>query len=209
MNCRLLIAFPSHEQTFYDRVIVKRQALDFEMRNAHWVSKGMAHSTFILIIFTDPTLLAATMLITSRFLLGRPGKLLPPKIMYHALQFRGFVIQQITKALSDTKRAISDQLIIAVLLLSAYELSYGDLASFHIHMRGLMQMIELRGGMQEIGHADPYVEGFILWHDANASTLAGCQPFCSSLGRRPSRRSPEADPTMFRMRGKECHGQGP
>lgn len=172
------------------------------MRNT-WVTKGTAHERFISVVFTDPALLATAMLLTTRFLLGRPGKSLGPKVIYHTLQFRGFVIQQITSALSDAKRASSDALITAVLLLSAYELSYGDVKSFHVHMKGLIQMIKLRGGLQEIAREDPYTEGFIRWHDVNAATLAGCQPYFLSVEGQSNRRALEPDPTMFRMRERE------
>lgn len=175
------------------------------MHNESWISKGIAHQKFISIIFTDPALLAAAMLLTTRFLLSRSGKPLPPKVLYHALQFRGFLIQQVTNALSDTKRAVSDAMVATVLLLSAYELTYGDPMSYHVHMTGLVQMIDLRGGMQEIGRSDPYVEGFILWHDSNASTLAGCRPYCEKVKGRSNRSSPEADPDMFRVRKGMAH----
>lgn len=178
---------------------------NFEVHNESWITKGVAHQRFIDVIFTDPALLAATMLLTTRFLLARPGKPLPPKVQYHALRFRGFLIQQVTKALSDAKRATSDAMVVAVLLLSAYELNVGDAASYHVHMTGLVQMIDLRGGMREIGRYDPYMEGFILWHDSNASTLAGCEPYCTKVKERSNRSSPEADPDMFRNRKGIAH----
>lgn len=49
-------------------------------------------------------------------------------------------------------RAISDDVIIAVVLLASTEATHGLRESYLLHIRGLMELINRRGGLRELGY---------------------------------------------------------
>ena len=113
-----------------------------------------------------------------------------------------FLLQRINEALQDPVRGISDQMLVAVALYAAYEIKHGNGARYHVHMTGLLQMINLRGGLREIGQQDPYVERLLLWQDANTARLAGIQGYFQNLDTSldgPLSR-PRPNPGIFQLR---------
>lgn len=67
------------------------------------------------------------------------------------LQLRGHVIRSINKALDDSSRAVTDHVIAAVMLLAKAEALQGLKESYPVHMVGLMDMVNLRGGYTKLG----------------------------------------------------------
>lgn len=53
----------------------------------------------------------------------------------------------------------------------------GSHENFHVHMRGLIQMINLRGGLAPLNDTQKYLEAFIIWQDTNVSTIMKCEPY--------------------------------
>lgn len=60
-------------------------------------------------------------------------------------------MRTINEALDDPVRATSDHLIIAVLLLATCEALHGMQESYPVHMLGLMNMVNCRGGLRALG----------------------------------------------------------
>ncbi|KAL8690970.1 MAG: hypothetical protein Q9218_003708 [Villophora microphyllina] len=80
-------------------------------------------------------------------------------------------ITSINRALQSPKVDISDQLIGAVAKMAAFEAGFaGDEAQYHIHMRGLLKMVELRGGLESLG-LNGLLGRMLLWIDLNASVI--------------------------------------
>lgn len=96
---------------------------------------------------------------------------------YHLYQLRAFLNRKVNSALSNPARAISDQLLTAVSICATLEVRQGNLEGYQVHMSGLRQMINLRGGFAELGRTDAYVGRFLLWQDANTSSVAGYPPY--------------------------------
>jgi hypothetical protein len=41
-------------------------------------------------------------------------------------------------------------------------------------MRGLVQMINLRGGLSRLNETQKWLEEYVRWQDTNVSTIMGC-----------------------------------
>ncbi|PPJ57873.1 hypothetical protein CBER1_00033 [Cercospora berteroae] len=74
-------------------------------------------------------------------------------------------IKVINEALSDSKRSISDGLILAVGRISLHECMYGNRdAATHMHRPAQKRMIDLRGGMKQLNFP-PLVKRLMRWSD--------------------------------------------
>ncbi|KAL8773385.1 MAG: hypothetical protein Q9209_001779 [Squamulea sp. 1 TL-2023] len=91
-----------------------------------------------------------------------------PEVLYKLKQN---AITSINRGLRNPDLAISDQLIGAVAKMAAYEAGFaGDEAQYHVHMRGLTKMVELRGGLESLG-LNGLLARMLLWIDLNAAFL--------------------------------------
>jgi len=81
-------------------------------------------------------------------------------------------IEGIKTALADDALCTADQTIAAVAQMAAYEVLFGDSRIGRIHMQGLKRIIQLRGGLSNLGLAGS-LEEFILWIDCNISYILG------------------------------------
>lgn len=112
------------------------------------------------------------------------------------LQLRDMAMSEINGALKEGPRATSDQLIVAVATMAAYEALFGDRRIFNTHMTGLLRMVSLRGGLPALG-LDGLIERVLLWIDSNASHLANLNPYFDRQAF-PSRvQHPRPDPQRF------------
>jgi hypothetical protein len=44
-------------------------------------------------------------------------------------------------------------------------------------MRGLVQMINLRGGLSRLNESQKFLEEYIIWQDTNVCAIMGCEPY--------------------------------
>ena len=109
-------------------------------------------------------------------------------------ELRSFVTRTINEALQDPERGTCDALIGAVLILATHEGLQGKANSYHIHMRGLVQMINLRGGLVSLNRRQKYLESMVKWQDANVSAVMGNKQTYYSLCDHPSTDLPEVTP---------------
>lgn len=188
------------EQGCYD-FILQVQAKDFERQYAPLIKPGTGRERFHRFIFTDPVLLATAIYITARYLLASMARPLHHKELYHLLQMQGFLVSSVNAALLHPTRSVSDQLLVTVALLAADQIKYGTRENYHIHMSGLVKMVNIRGGLPEIGRHDHYTERFIVWMDVNVSNLIGCPGYFQDVETSTMLSSPKPDPNMFRMKG--------
>ncbi|KAL8647891.1 MAG: hypothetical protein Q9226_006242 [Calogaya cf. arnoldii] len=80
-------------------------------------------------------------------------------------------ITAINRGLQDPTLATSDQLIGAVAKMAAYEAGFaGDEGQYHMHMKGLVKMVELRGGLGSLG-LNGLLARMLFWIDRNAAFL--------------------------------------
>lgn len=155
---------------------------------------GWGKGALLPFLTTDYTLLTSVSLLcitsiipTKQRLVGETGLGL--------LRMRQFAINAIQKAMQEQGDALTDQLVLAVAYFVAYESIYGSIASYKVHLKGLEDMIVLRGGFASLG-VDGLVEAVILYIDANAAGLMGCSPSLMDLPRTRHVRY-EADKELF------------
>lgn len=53
----------------------------------------------------------------------------------------------------------------------------GSTENFHVHMRGLVQMINLRGGLSRLNETQKLFEEYIVWQETNVSAIMQCEPY--------------------------------
>lgn len=153
-------------------------------------------------IFLDPALITVAVLLSITFLNQLWGSPPTESRWFSILQIRGFLIRTISGAFADGRRSTSDQLLVAVALASAFEIKYNSAEGYHAHMRGLIHMIRMRGGLSEIAKTDPFCERLLLWLVANTSAMPrGENVYYQEISKTSSVFCPpKPDNAMFQMR---------
>ena len=82
-------------------------------------------------------------------------------------------IAETQKLLLQNVGMINDQVIGAVAKLASYEAMFGEREQYHIHMRALVRMVEMRGGLLALG-LDGLLMRMVLGIDLNSAFLLGC-----------------------------------
>ena len=144
---------------------------------------------------TDPALLAAASLLIVSGMRSFQGDLMGSTEV-SVLQLRLYVTESIQKAIDA--RNVSDQLILAVGILGVYETIFGRPERYHVHSKGLRDMVQLRGGLHELGLSG-LIEALVLWYDANNASIHGCLPYLDGLPRstRFKKEGPKVDREHF------------
>jgi len=172
----------SNVMSFY-RMISIIQAQDFDAQCGEIMPGVISWEKFYSYIFTDPMLLTVAILLKIRHQFEVFGRDSSPRSPDGAriINIERFLLRSINEALQDPVRSISDQMLVTVILYAAYEIKHGTGERYHIHMRGLLQILNLRGGLREVGRQDPYTERLLLWQDANTAQLAGVDSYLGRL----------------------------
>jgi hypothetical protein len=181
------------------RKICETQAVDFA-RQYDIGGDQASWGRFYAYVYTDPILLSTAVLLGVRNQLDVLGKCLDGQTLANVIQIERHLTRSISDALGDPVRGITDQMLIAVALCAAYEIKHGTGACYHVHMRGLVQMVHLRGGLLAIGSPDPYIVRLLTWIDTNTSKIAGCRPYLQGMVNGLASH-PHANTLVFRTRG--------
>ncbi|KAL8711170.1 MAG: hypothetical protein Q9220_004315 [cf. Caloplaca sp. 1 TL-2023] len=107
-------------------------------------------------------------------------------------------ISSINQSLRDPELATSDQIIAAVAKLAAYEAIFAaDKTQYHIHMKGLTKMVELRGGLGTLG-LNGLLARMLLWIDLNGAFILNVGLYFSHIDPLPGNIiSGAPDPGLF------------
>ncbi|KAI4176631.1 MAG: hypothetical protein LQ343_000922 [Gyalolechia ehrenbergii] len=134
----------------------------------HPGAQGSLRSVWFPMVITAQATLYITILFAASHYLSVRQTRCKPEVLY---QLKEEAIAAINRALRDPKLAISDQVIAAVAKIAAYEAGFaGDEEQYHIHMRGLTKMVELRGGLESL-ELDGLLARMLLFIDLNAAFL--------------------------------------
>lgn len=156
-------------------------------------AKGLLRTRFFPFVLTDAAPLHAVMLMAA----SHYGNMRSTRAhTIDLLQLRGMAISEINTALTDERRATSDQLIAAVGKMAQYEALFGDRDIFNTHMTGLLRMVTLRGGLPALG-LDGLLERILLWIDINSATLLGTHVYFDSAAFPSAAEHPRPDPQRF------------
>lgn len=142
---------------------------------------------------TDPASMHAVVLMAASHFGNQRGS---QSHTVNTLQLRGMAFREINRALEDSSRATSDQLIAAVAKMASYEALFGDAEVFHMHTAGLRQMVTLRGGLQALG-LDGLLARILLWIDSNAAHITSSQVIFDKATFPSSVQHPIPDPQRF------------
>lgn len=138
---------------------------------------GAGYQVFFPGVAKDPAFLATAVLVATGHLLTVRKAPVSQNTIRCIYELRDFVIRTINKAIQDPERALSISLLAAVLIIASNEALQGSPANYHIHMKGLVKMINLRGGLSRLNDEQPYMREFIIWQDTNVATIMGCKPY--------------------------------
>lgn len=160
--------------SFY-KMVVQVEARDFEQYYPEMTQKPEVPTwkKFWNFVPTEPVLIIIAILAIAHYKIDTLRRTSPARDLFHTQRIETFLLGAINHALSDPIRGISDQMLIAVILIAAYEIKHRNAANYHVHTRGLVEMINLRGGLARIAKSDPYVEQLLLFQDAKTAILAG------------------------------------
>jgi hypothetical protein len=109
------------------------------------------------------------------------------------LLLKSRAISSINKALKATDSPSSDQLIGAVAKMASYEAMFGDQQTYEMHIRGLVKMVQLRGGLSSLGLGG-LLARICVWIDRNAAFLNRSPLHFTSVG---GELSTQANPSGF------------
>lgn len=85
-------------------------------------------------------------------------------------------VRLVNRRLNDPVQSISDLTIAAVACLVLFENQSGNLELSNIHMEGLRRMVNLRGGLQNLGGLSGVLQRKILWAEVCNAMLSQSQP---------------------------------
>ncbi|KAE9371382.1 hypothetical protein N431DRAFT_558921 [Stipitochalara longipes BDJ] len=127
---------------------------DIEPRIA-WLPFALEHKPFFY----------ATLL-TAAVHLNRKRRFRDPAAL---LWFKAETIRAANEKMNDPAEAASDEMIMVALILLVFNVGGGNTEEFEIHLRGINEMVKLRGGMQGLGMRG-MVKNWLLvcygpWHD--------------------------------------------
>lgn len=153
------------------------QATDFEKHFMPDLGPNSGAHTMLPKIFKDPALLSTAALIATGHMLSIRNVAMTSNVARCIFELRRCVFNQINAALRDPKRAMSDPLIVTVLIIASHEGLQGSAENYHIHMQGLVRMINLRGGLTNLNNDQQYMKELVIWQDTNVATILGCKPY--------------------------------
>lgn len=132
-----------------------------------WIESNVT-LTHTISVTEAATMYAVLLMAASHYCVMNPSK----AALYDLLALKARALSEINAAMSQPGRAITDAMIGAVAKMAAYEAVFGDSAVFAAHMKGLHQMLELRGGLGVLG-LNGLLERMLVWINLNATWLTG------------------------------------
>ncbi|EME40841.1 hypothetical protein DOTSEDRAFT_74411 [Dothistroma septosporum NZE10] len=191
---RLQLDFPTVMEQY--KWIVWAQSPDWQRIFAPDMPPGEGSREMLGRLSEDPALIATAALIGTSHIVDILYSRLDTLISRCIMDLRGFVTRTINGALRDPERGTCDAVIGAVLLLATDEGLQGQIESYHAHMRGLVQMINIRGGLISLNRRQLYLESLVKWQDANVSVAMGNKQTYYSMCDNPSLDLPEVTPCL-------------
>ena len=82
------------------------------------------------------------------------------------LRLREVALKALNAELEIVENKISDDLIVAVIIMAMYEMIHGQKEFYSAHMHGLVQMIQIRGGLADLG-MDGVFQRLVLMFDSD------------------------------------------
>lgn len=149
---------------------------------------GLLRTRWFPLVMTEASTFQVVMLLAaSHFASLQPSREHGPSL----LQLKAKAISLIGPALAA--EGPTDQLIGAVAKMASYEAMFGDQTSYEQHMNGLVKMVQLRGGLPELG-LNGMLAKICLWIDCNSALLHNTPLHFTSV---PEYLSTQVNPSGF------------
>ncbi|KAI8632469.1 hypothetical protein F5Y19DRAFT_492294 [Xylariaceae sp. FL1651] len=144
-----------------------------EARNSYhpfrfpWLSIGLSDSAAWYITLANAVL----------FKTMKPDETVKPEFSTNteAMKWYTLSLESISKRLSDPKERSKEGLIIAISGFICHDSSTGNFTRQDIHLRGLKQLVDDRGGIDEI--TNPLLRLMISWHDLSGASYRNSAPY--------------------------------
>ncbi|KAL8870472.1 MAG: hypothetical protein Q9174_003497 [Haloplaca sp. 1 TL-2023] len=160
----------------------------------HPGNKGALRSIWFPMVIADQAVLDVVVLTAATHYVMVNRTTCEPKTLY---KLKEDAINSINRNLQKPDLVVTDQLIGAVAKMAAYEAGFaGDELQYHVHMRGLMKMVELRGGLESLG-LNGLLGRMLLWIDLNAAFLLKTKLYFSHVNALPGHTVPGPNPGHF------------
>ena len=160
----------------------------------HPGNKGALRSIWFPMVVADQAVLDVVVLTAASHYVMVNRTTCDPKTLYG---LKEDAINSINRSLQKPDPVVTDQLIGAVAKMAAYEAGFaGDELQYHVHMRGLMKMVELRGGLESLG-LNGLLARMLLWVDLNAAFLLKTKLYFSHVNALPGHTMPPPNPGHF------------
>lgn len=128
---------------------------------------GLLRSRWFPMVISSPLVFQVIVLFSaSHFATCTEDMTLGPTL----LQLKQIAIQGIIRKLAESKGQVHDELIAATAKMASYEAIYGDESSYHAHMQGVAKMLQLRGGLQNLG-LEGLLARLLVFIDSNSAFL--------------------------------------
>ncbi|KAL2075117.1 hypothetical protein VTL71DRAFT_59 [Oculimacula yallundae] len=125
-----------------------------------WLTKATSHpATFYSLLYCGATMYAD--IVKKRY------KEICPKS--GCLPYKISAIRNINECLTSTITAVTDEMILAVLMLMNFDSAMETLDEYRVHMFGLRRMIEVRGGLDSLGYHG-ILKNWYQWCDRRAAS---------------------------------------
>ncbi|KAL8947116.1 MAG: hypothetical protein Q9222_006571 [Ikaeria aurantiellina] len=185
------VSYP--HQIFVPGILSRYIAVDIPALD-HPNLKGSLRSTWFPMVVADRATLDVVVLTAASHYVSIHRTDCKVDVLYKLKQD---AISSINRSMRDPELATSDQIIAAVAKLAAYEAIFAaDKTQYHIHMKGLTKMVELRGGLSTLG-LNGLLARMLLWIDLNGAFILNTGLYFSHIDPLPGNITSGPDPGLF------------
>lgn len=157
-------------------------------------NRGLLRTRWFPLVITKPCLFLVILLIAASHYAAVHGATNDLKLNLLSLRYEA--IQAINEALSSDPEALDDALVGAVAKMASYEAMFGCPENFDIHMRGLLRMINVRGGLSTLGLGG-LLRRIVVWIDRNSAFLHGWSLYLPNHTFVADDEVPDPNPSQF------------
>ncbi|KAL3489255.1 hypothetical protein BJX62DRAFT_252786 [Aspergillus germanicus] len=162
-------------------------------------NRGLLRTTWFPLVMSERALFLVIILLAASNYASVQDQSQPldPKMKLDLLALRYEAVQAVNEALeAQEPGCISDALVGAIAKMASYEAMYGDVHNYAVHMRGLERVVELRGGLGELGLAG-LLRRIVIWIDRNGAFLNGSALYFPGETFAPGQAMPGPNPGHF------------
>ncbi|BCR89407.1 uncharacterized protein ACHE_50605S [Aspergillus chevalieri] len=157
-------------------------------------NRGLLRTRWFPLVMTEPSLFLVIMLIAASHYASVQHN--TTELRLNLLSMRGEAVQSINQSLAKQYRTINDALVGAIAKMASYEAMFGNVDTYGVHMQGLRQIVNLRGGLDGLGLGG-LLRRIVVWIDRNGAFLNGSMLYFPGATFVPGQPLPDPNPGHF------------